>query len=204
MTTTQTTTQKPRASKAKSFTKAAKTTKTPKTNVLEINVESADITGIDTPALVVNLFRGVKKPGGATGAVDKALGGAITQLIEDGEIKGAIGETTLIHTLGKIKPSRVLVAGLGPQDKFDVQVVRRVSAEVVRFLRRKGISSAATIAHGAGIGRLDPQVAGQAIAEGAHLGLYKFGTYLTKNSDSTTEFEKLTVVELDKTRAKAI
>ena len=193
-----TTTAKPKAAKAKKSTKAVKSTG------LKIDVQSADIIGIDTPALVVNLFRGVKKPGGATGAVDKALGGVITQLIEDGEIKGSTGETTLIHTLGKIKPSRVLVAGLGTQDKFDVQVVRRVSAEVVRFLRRKGISSAATIAHGAGIGGLDPQLSGQAIAEGAHLGLYKFGTYLTKNGDSTNEFEHLTVVESDKTRAKAI
>jgi len=193
-----TTTAKPKAAKAKKSTKAVKNTG------LKIDVQSADIIGIDTPALVVNLFRGVKKLGGATGAVDKALGGVITQLIEDGEIKGSTGETTLIHTLGKIKPSRVLVAGLGTQDKFDVQVVRRVSAEVVRFLRRKGISSAATIAHGAGIGGLDPQLSGQAIAEGAHLGLYKFGTYLTKNSDSTNELEHLTVVELDKTRAKAI
>ena len=193
-----TTTAKPKAAKAKKSTKAVKSTG------LKIDVQSADIIGIDTPALVVNLFRGVKKPGGATGAVDKALGGVITQLIEDGEIKGSTGETTLIHTLGKIKPSRVLVAGLGTQDKFDVQVVRRVSAEVVRFLRRKGISSAAPIAHGAGIGGLDPQLSGQAIAEGAHLGLYKFGTYLTKNSDSTNEFEHLTVVESDKTRAKAI
>ena len=193
-----TTTAKPKATKAKKSTNAVKNTG------LKIDVQSADIIGIDTPALVVNLFRGVKKPGGATGAVDKALGGVITQLIEDGEIKGSTGETTLIHTLGKIKPSRVLVAGLGTQDKFDVQVVRRVSAEVVRFLRRKGISSAASIAHGAGIGGLDPQLSGQAIAEGAHLGLYKFGTYLTKNSDSTNELEYLTVVELDKTRAKAI
>ena len=192
------TTTKPRKAKTKRSTKAVKSTG------LKIDVQSADIIGIDTPALVVNLFRGVKKPGGATGAVDKALGGIITQLIEDGEIKGSTGETTLIHTLGKIRPRRVLVAGLGPQDEFDVQVVRRVSAEVVRSLRRKGISSAATIAHGAGIGGIDPQLSGQAIAEGAHLGLYKFGIYLTKNSDSTNEFEHLTVVELDKTRAKAI
>ena len=196
-----TTTSKPRAAKARKSTKSAKTA------ALVVDVQSADITGIETPALVVNLFRGVKKPGGATGAVDKALGGVITQLIKDGEIKGTTGETTLIHTLGKIKPSRVLVAGLGPQDKFDVHVVRRVSAEVVRFLRRKGISSAVTIAHGVSIGiedGLDPRQSGQAIAEGAHLGLYKFGVYLTKNGDSTTEFEHLTVVELNKARAKAI
>ena len=77
-----TTKPKPRRAKAKRSTRPAKT------KGLEIDVQSADIIGIDTPALVVNLFRGVKKPGGATGAVDKALGGVITQLIQDGEIKG--------------------------------------------------------------------------------------------------------------------
>ena len=190
-----TTTTKPKAARAKKSATA---------NGLAIDVKSADITGIDTPALVVNLFHGVKKPDGATGAVDKVLDGAITQLIKEGEIKGSTSETTLIHTFGKIKPKRVLVLGLGPQDKFDEQVVRKVSADVVRFLRRKGISSAATIAHGAGIGGLDPALSGQAIAEGAHLGLYKFGNYLTKNGDSAMEFESLTVVELDKARAKTI
>ncbi len=183
-------------------TRKSKTAKTPKE--LVIDVKSADISDIDTPTLVVNLFRGVKKPVGATGAVDKALGGLITQLIKDGEIKGGAGETTLIHTLGKIKPSRVLVVGLGPQDEFDGQVVRRISAEAVRFLRRKGISKATTIAHGAGIGGLDPQLSGQAIAEGTYLGLYRFGVYMTKNGESATKFEKLTVVELDKTKAEAI
>ena len=72
-----TTTAKPKAAKAKKSTKAVKSTG------LKIDVQSADIIGIDTPALVVNLFRGVKKPGGATGAVDKALGGVITQLSND-------------------------------------------------------------------------------------------------------------------------
>ena len=175
-----------------------------KTKALAIDVQSADLIRIDTPALVVNLFRGVKKPKGATAAVDKALDGGITQLIKDGEIKGSIGETTLIHTFGKIKPQRVLVLGLGPQDKFDAQAIRRVSAEAVRFLRRKAISSAATIAHGEEGGGFDPALSGQAIAEGAHLGLYKFGSYMTKNGDSANEFENLTVVGSDKSRVKAI
>jgi hypothetical protein len=66
------TTTKPKAAKAKKSTKSAKT------EVLAIDVQLADLTDIETPALVVNLFRGVKKPGGATGAVDKALDGIIT------------------------------------------------------------------------------------------------------------------------------
>ncbi len=60
--------------------------------------------------------------------VDKALDGAITQLIAAGEIKGKSGELTLVHSQGKISAKRVIVAGLGKQAQFNVDSVRRVSA----------------------------------------------------------------------------
>ena len=75
---------------------------------------------MEADALIVNLFEGVAQPGGATGVVDKALDGAITQLIAAGEIKGKSGELTLVHSLGKIPARRVIVAGLGKQAQFDV------------------------------------------------------------------------------------
>ncbi len=171
---------------------------------MRLTVTADDITGIETPALVVNLFEGAAKPGGATGAVDGALEGAISQLISEGEIKGKQGEITMIHTLGKISPARVVIAGLGPQDKFDAQVVRQVSGDVARYLRQKGVKRAATVAHGAGVGGLDPRDSGGAIAEGSLLGLYRFGSYLTKGGDKPTEFEELTVVDRDEKAAGAV
>ena len=42
---------------------------------MELRAEKADVTAVSTPALVVNLYAGVEKPGGATGSVDEALGG---------------------------------------------------------------------------------------------------------------------------------
>ena len=171
---------------------------------MKINVETIDITAAATPALVVNLFSGVEKPGGATGAVDRALGGAISQLIEDGEIKGKQGELTLLHTMGKIAPARVLVAGLGKQDDFDAEVARRVSSEALRYLRRRGICQAVTIAHGAGAGGLSSEEAGRAIAEGSLLGLYRFDRYHTNGDDTDAEFGELTIAERDEERAGAI
>ena len=119
---------------------------------MEIKVVPEDVTQVKVPALVVNLFEGVKQPGGATGAVDRALDGAISQLIQDGEIKGKKGERTLIHTFGKIAPSRVLVAGLGKGESFNAETVREVMAGSCRYLRKLGIETVATISHGAGIG----------------------------------------------------
>ena len=171
---------------------------------MKITVALTDITTVETPALIVNLFKDVKTPGGATGAVDRALDGGISSLIDDGEITGKKGEMTLLHTMGKIAPARVVVAGLGSQDDFDAEVVRRVSSEALRFLRRRGITGAVTIAHGAGIGGLAPDNAGQAIAEGSLLGLYRFDRYHTNGDDSDGDFEELTIAELDESRARAI
>ena len=167
---------------------------------MRVTVAHGDVIQMATPALIVNLFEGVKSPGGATGAVDSAMGGVISQLIQEGEVKGKKGEMTLIHTFGRITPARVVVAGLGKQDSFDPEIVRRVTAEACRFLRSRGIKTAATIAHGAGIGGMSPQDSGQAIAEGALLGLYRFGTYLTGEESEKPQIGELTIIERDQAR----
>jgi len=170
---------------------------------MEIKVEVGDISQHPARAIVVNLFEGVKRPGGATGAADKALGGAISQLIKEGEIKGKLNELTLIHTLGRLPSSRVLVVGLGKQDAFRLDRVRDITATALRYLRRIGASTVATVVHGAGVGGLDPQQCAQAIAEGAVMGLYRFTRHKKKNEDER-EIDALSLVEFDRTKAPAL
>lgn len=164
---------------------------------MRINVIHGDVTQVSTPALIVNLFDGVTHPGGATGAIDRALDGAISELIAEGETKGKKGEMTLVHTLGRMAPARVLVAGLGQEENFSVDTIREVSAEACRFLRRRGITAAATIAHGAGIGGISPQDSARGIAEGACLGLYRFTEYRSRVDETRNDLEELSIVEMD-------
>lgn len=150
---------------------------------MEIRAVSGNIAQMETGALVVNLFEGMKEPGGATGAVDQALGGYIHRLIADGEATGRKGEITLVHAMGKLPTERVVIVGLGKQEKLDGDVVRGVAAEVARFLRRKRIARAATVVHGAGMGGLGAEEAAQALVEGTLLGLYRFRKHMTKRDD---------------------
>ena len=131
--------------------------------MIKLTAVAGDITTSDADAIVVNLFDGVTSPSGATGAVDRALGGAISALIADNEITGKQNQISMIHTLGKLPTKRVIVLGLGRSEKFNVNVVRDVSGAVARYLRRIGVSRAATIAHGAGIGGLDASASAQAM-----------------------------------------
>ncbi len=175
---------------------------------MEITVVQGNVTEIETEVLVVNLFEGVTNPGGATGAVDTAIGGLVTKLIADGELTGAASESVLIHTPNSaypdFTPSRVLVVGLGPADGFDLNGVRRVSASVIRKLRYSGAKQAATIVHGAGIGGIDPASSAQAVTEGSLLGSYRFDRYRTVDSKRRPNIEGLTVVEADSTKLGAI
>ena len=164
-----------------------------KESKMDIKAVSGDITQADAGAIVVNLFEGVQTPGGATGAVDMAMDGAISRLIADGEIKGKKGEITVIHTLSKIPPARVVVAGLGKADRFNAEVVRQVMGAVCRRLRGVGIEKAATILHGAGIGGMDVDESAQAISEGSLLGLYTFKRHLTRQDDEEKSLKELTV-----------
>ena len=69
----------------------------------------------------------------------------------------------------------MVVAGLGKQADFTSTGPRPLAPTLARFLRGKRIAEAATIAHGAGIGRPRRRsAAAQAIAEGTLLGLYRF------------------------------
>lgn len=170
---------------------------------MEIKVEIGDITMLKCEAIVVNLFDGVTDPRGATGAVDRALGGAISALIKDGEISGKADELTLIHTLGMIKPARVLVAGLGKQSNFTFDGVRKISAQACRRLRNIGVKDFATIVHGAGIAGMDPRMASQAISEGALLGLYQFDKYKSAGTPSN-QIESMRIVEFDASKSAEI
>jgi len=170
---------------------------------MEIKVISKDLTEYKCDAVIVNLFEGVKTPGGSTGAADKALGGLISSLIKEGEITGKLGETRIIHAQGKISAERILVAGLGKQEDFNYDKIRQVSASSAKALRNVGAKKIATIVHGAGIGGMDPKISAQALAEGAILGLYRFRKYLSEKPEEK-DIEEITILEKDEKKVPEI
>ena len=160
---------------------------------------TGDIAKVEAAAIVVNFSEGMERPEGDTANVDKALDGAISQLISQGEIKGKLNEITRIHSFGRLPAARVVVVGLGKQKELSQDRVRGAAAETCRLLRKKGVDSVATVAHGTGVGGMTPEGSAQAIAEGALLGLYSFRKHITKAAEHG-EIEQLIIVDAGKTR----
>ncbi len=170
---------------------------------MEIKVISGDAAKIEAGAIILNLFEGMEHPDGDTASVDKALDGAISQLIDQGEIKGKLNEVTVIHSLGRLPAARVAVVGLGKQEELTLDKIRGAVAVTCRLLRRKGVDSVATIAQGAGLGDITLEDSAQAIVEGALLGLYTFRKHKTKNNE-VGELKELTIVDVDTTKVSAL
>lgn len=171
--------------------------------MLQVDVTQGNVAQQQTDCMVVNLFEGVTTPGGATGAVDKALDGAISNLIASGDFTGKAGTTALLYTNGQLPAARVLVVGLGKAEKFDRKGVRKAAATVQQALRKlKGVKTYATIVHGAGIGGLDVQAAAQATAEGAILAAYQAPNYKREKPEGGPA--TCTIVEFDSAKISAV
>ena len=143
-----------------------------KGNRMKITVQQGDITAANVDCIIVNLFQGVTRPAGATGAVDKALGGRISDLISLGDCSGKLGATTLVHTFGALPAPRVLVVGLGDQETFDLQAVRMAAASGIAASACPALPPSPRYVHGAGAGSLDPTEAAQALTEASMLETY--------------------------------
>lgn len=170
--------------------------------MLELHVVQGDIVQQQTDCLVVNLFQGVTTPGGATGAVDKALDGAISGLIAGGDFTGEAGTTALLYTGGRIPAPRVLVVGLGASEKFDLHAARKAAGVAAQALARlKGVQTFSTIVHGGGIGALALTPAAQALAEGTLLALYRSPQY--RREDRPPALRQGVVVEFDAEKTSA-
>jgi leucyl aminopeptidase len=168
---------------------------------MAIKVLTRSILKYSGDVLIVNLFEGVKTPSGATGAADRALNGAITRSIARGEISGKLGETMVIHTLGKMPVDKVVVVGLGPADSFRDGEIRKASASAILLAQKLRARKVGTIVHGAGVGGIPPETAARALTEGTLLALYEFTEY-KKNTEP--KIDEITVIENDPGKAKKI
>ncbi len=166
---------------------------------MEIKAITGDITKIKADAIIVNFFEGMLRPDGNLAVIDKALEGTISQLINQGEIKGKLHEITIVHSMGKLPAARVVIAGLGKLPELSQDKVRGTVAETCRLLRQRGIDNIATIAQGAGVAGISVEGAAQAVTEGALLGVYSFRKHMTKEAEYG-EIKQLTIVDADEAK----
>jgi leucyl aminopeptidase len=124
-------------------------------------------------------------------ALDRALGGRISDAIRSGDFTGKRGESLSLHGPNGANAKRVLLLGAGADAKLDLAVLRELAANAMREGAAKKAAQVALVAPGSR--RIKPAAAFQALAEGAVLGSYRFDAYLASKKDKKP-VERLTLV----------
>jgi leucyl aminopeptidase len=146
---------------------------------MDIQVTTRPARDVQCDALIIGVARDEKMgPVLSTYAatVDRLLDGLISGLFIDGEFKGNLGEIVTLHTMGHLATRRVIVVGLGPQEKVTTQSIRRASAIAARHAQETGTHHLALALHW-NTPSLDEEQSIQVQVEGALLGLYTFRKY---------------------------
>jgi len=139
---------------------------------MKVTLAKPDAVTAKADLLAVPVFAGPELGPGAEQAV-AALGVPLAPLLASRGFSGKAGEATALPTLGRLPATVLLLVGLGERDKVDAEALRRAAAVVVRQSRgaRKAVTTLpqALPAH--------PELAVQAMTEGALLAAYRFDKY---------------------------
>ena len=108
-----------------------------------LKVFMLDIKKLETDAVAVGFFEDIRPLKGAAGALDWILCGSLSHLIIQKKIRGALGETALLTTRGKIPAPKVFMVELGPRSQMTPATLREASRTAATIIVGAGVIRAA-------------------------------------------------------------
>jgi leucyl aminopeptidase len=153
---------------------------------MQVSVETRAAEGLTADLLALPLAR--PKPDKSHlparyAALDRAVGGRISAALGTGDFKGSRGDTLLVYGDAGDGVRRVLLVGLGEEREADAEALRIAAGRAVGLARSR--RARRVVIAVPPLRRLRGAAAGQALAEGAILGGYRFDSYRSPEADAT-------------------
>lgn len=149
---------------------------------MKIRETNQEIINLDVDAYVVGVFEddhGKLPETFPFNELDNLLDGNLSTCCLEGEMKGNIGEITILHALKPSGPKRIAIVGLGKKKLLSLKTIRRMSAEVIRRLRDINCYRVAFHLLGSSVIE-DLTEISWTIVEGCILGHYRFDKYFSQ------------------------
>jgi leucyl aminopeptidase len=156
---------------------------------MEIDVVATSPAEVDADVLAFAVPDPAELPPAAR-ELDGLVAGELQHLIDDGELKGGRGKTTIAHTDGRLSAHRLAAAGIGPPDELDADAMRTAAAAVAVRAGDIGARSVAWILDEGGTPLTAAEQA-RAIVDGTALGPYDAGRWKTHGDDRRQAVERL-------------
>jgi len=113
--------------------------------------------------------------------IDRHLGGLLYRILKKEEFKGDVGESRLLETHDKIGAHNLLLVGLGKEESFEPETLRKAAAAIVRAGKKLHAAKISLEDFHLNKKRISAEARGQALAEGVILGNYSFDLYKTNS-----------------------
>jgi leucyl aminopeptidase len=167
---------------------------------VELKTRAVGLSECKTQMLAIGHFSDTKKPIPEIIALCKKLGGAIEQVVKLGDFKGKTGTSALIYGNKNIGAARVLIVGLGEQEKATADTIRQAAALAANKAVSMKTQKMAVAIHKSFGAKFEPAILAQAMAEGIYYGSFRYDEYITSDEDGRSD--SLTVEVIDDNAAK--
>ena len=145
---------------------------------MNINVEIGDFRQVETDAVVIYVFEDSDIHNELLHTVDAALGGRIQEVLNLGDFKAKLKNSSVLYTHGAITAPRLLLVGLGSFEELTVEKIRQAAGHTARHARDIGLKS---VTFPVAAEAQDDWL--QAAAEASLLSLYQFKAHKTGSDD---------------------
>lgn len=174
--------------------------------IIEVKLKTrvVDFTKCKTDLLVVGMFSDVKELDRLGRGLNVKLGGAIEQLIKLGDFKGKDGSSAIVYGDDETGAKRVLLVGLGEKKKAALDTVRRAAAHAANKAVAMKIKTLSLALHRAFVNRFDLTVMGRVMAEGTHLGSYRYDEFVTESEDGRLVSLNVELIDSDSSKTKKL
>ena len=131
---------------------------------------------VECDVFIAPLFQDEPLQKGLPSAIDKKLGGLLSELKNTREWQGSAGQMTIIYRPAQLRMGRLILLGAGKKDKFDSTILRKLAWQVILRLKRSDLKSIAFFQRRTA----DTPLLAQAVAEGVILATYEGDDYRTE------------------------
>ncbi len=162
---------------------------------ISVKAQKADCLAISTDVLAVGVFSDAPADS-IVKTLDKKLGGKIAQLKKLGDLEGKPKTSCLLYAEKAVAAKRILLVGLGKRKDIKADCLRKAaSLAATKAVDLKAKSIVLCLHSDVSSDKIDIASIGQALAEGACFGAYRYDEYMTDSNNKRPAAIKATIVD---------
>ena len=155
---------------------------------MKVDVKITSLQQYDVPLVLVGLFEDAKED-----PYINEIKELVNEQLELGDFKGKKNDIAVVYTKGSISPKRIMLVGLGKEEKMSAEHIRKIIGNASRKIRDLGVKSVGISLDHLTREKSDVVETTEAIIEGIILGSFQNIDYRTKDLEKYKFMEEVCI-----------